>query len=336
MLRRGEFLSQAVQNLINNPYCISPNWQFVSHACATISTTIATAYDTLGPVGLAHSLNEPECVGLFTNAELLPTVLKVLSNTPTVKFVIYDGKPSVSVLDNIRGVREDMKILSLTELREVGKTQSTDILHSRRPTTDMMACIMYTSGSTGAPKGVCITHSNLVASVASVATVYGHHLPAGDRYLAYLPLAHVLEYIVELCALFMGVTSGYARPKTLTDASVRHCQGDLTAFKPNIMFGVPTVWETIRKGILLKLNSGGAVKHAAFKLAMALKKYQLPVLSSIADTVVLSKVRAATGGNLRFAMNGGAAISSDTQEFLSLAVMPMMQGTCVLRSLFCT
>ncbi|KAF7307833.1 Long-chain-fatty-acid-CoA ligase [Mycena kentingensis (nom. inval.)] len=100
----------------------SLNWQLMSHACGSIGTTIATAYDTLGPEGLTHSLNEPDCAGLFTNAELLPTLLKVLPNTPTVKFIVFDGEPSDKTLASIAESRPDIRILSITELRTKGAT----------------------------------------------------------------------------------------------------------------------------------------------------------------------------------------------------------------------
>lgn len=130
--------------------------------------------------------------------------------------------------------------------------------------------------------------------------------------------------------------SGYGRVKTLTDASVRNCQGDLSAFKPSIMVGVPAVWETIRKGIIGKINSSGAVKKSVFNGAMAVKKAGVPGLSQIADSAVLSNVRAATGGRLRLALSGGASLSRETQEFLSIALVTMLQGTVhffVLRTL---
>ncbi|KAH9483478.1 Long-chain-fatty-acid--CoA ligase 2 [Psilocybe cubensis] len=307
----------------------SVNWQLVSHACAAISTAIATAYDTLGVDGLTHSLNEPDCVAIFTNADLLPTLARVIPNTPKLEVVLYDGTASVAVLAQLQTARPDIKLMHLDELRDLGHStdqQLITVLEERKPSPSTLACIMYTSGSTGPPKGVCITHANLVASISSVTIVFGPHVPAGDIYLAYLPLAHVLEYIVELCAMFVGVTSGYARPKTLTDAGVKGCRGDLIALKPQIMFGVPSVWETIRKGVIGKLNDGGALKKALFYGALNSRRRGTPVLSGLGERIVLSKVREATGGKLKFAMNGGAAISKETQEFLSVAIMPMMQG----------
>ncbi|KAF8828882.1 hypothetical protein HHX47_DHR3000962 [Lentinula edodes] len=186
----------------------SVNWQLMANACGSISTTIATAYDTLGESGLTHSLNEPESVGLFTNAELLPTLYKVLANTPSIKFVVYDGEPSENLVGDINAVRESIQVFSIDEIRELGKSKPTEPLRARLPKPETMACIMYTSGSTVPPKGVCVTHANLVASIGAVYKLLGPHLTYDDTYLAYLPLAHVLEYIVELIMLFVTTPPG--------------------------------------------------------------------------------------------------------------------------------
>ncbi|KAG2145667.1 hypothetical protein BD769DRAFT_1625292 [Suillus cothurnatus] len=298
----------------------------VSALARAIGIPVATAYDTLGESGLTHSLNEPNCVGVFTNAELLATLKKVLPNTPSVRFIVYDGDAKASLLDDIRKVRENIVILSIDELRDIGAEQSKDGLKERRPSKDDVALIMYTSGTTGAPKGVVLTHGNVIASVGAVYTLLGHHLSNEDTFLAYLPLAHILEYIVELILFFVGMKTGYGRVKTLTDASVRQCKGDIVTFRPSIMVGVPAVWEQIRKGITSKVNASGSLKKTIFNGAMAAKKADVPGLSQLADAVVLNNIKQATGGRLRLALSGGAALSKETQEFLSIALVTMLQG----------
>ncbi|CAE6411279.1 unnamed protein product, partial [Rhizoctonia solani] len=311
----------------------SVNWQMMGHACAAIGTPIATAYDTLGESGLQHSLDEPECQGVFTNADLLPTLARVLPNTPTVSLVVYDGKPSDKVLDQIRGIRENLTVIHLDDVRAKGRDNPDVDTKSRLPSSEDTACIMYTSGSTGAPKGVVLSHANLIASLGAIKTLLGHHLKPDDSFLAYLPLAHILEYIVELALFFVGMTTGYGRVKTLTDASVRNCQGDIRAFRPTIMVGVPAVWETIRKGIMGKVNSSGSVRKSVFMGSVAIKKAGVPGLTQAVDSIVFNQVKQQTGGlkqqtggRLRLALSGGAALSRETQEFLSLALVTVLQG----------
>lgn len=280
----------------------------------------------MGESGLQHSLNEPGCVAIFTNADLLPVVSKVIANVPTLRVVIYDGDADAALLDKIRAAREGVRVLSIDELRVIGREKPKDILEARAPKPETTACIMYTSGTTGAPKGVVISHANLIAAVGAVYVLLGHHLKPSDAYLAYLPLAHILEFVVELALFFVGMPFGYGRVKTLTDASVRKCLGDIRAFRPTIMVGVPAVWEMIRKGIVGKLNEAGKLKKSVFNGAIAVKRAGIPGLSTVVDQTVLSAVKAATGGRLRLAMSGGAALSHETQEFLHLALVTMLQG----------
>ena len=214
----------------------------------SVGITVATAYDTLGESGLTHSLNEPDCVGVFTNVEL-PTVLRVLPDTPTIKVVIYDGKPPAGLVEKIKTAapHREVTVLSQDELRELRKGKPE--YEERRPKPEDIACIMYTSGTTGAPKGVVLSHTNLIAAVGAIQSLMGHiFAPEQDTFIAFLPLAHILEYVVELVLGYIGLQIGYGRIRTLTDASVRNCQGDLKECKPAIMIGVSQIWETIRKG----------------------------------------------------------------------------------------
>ena len=187
-------------------------------------------------------------MGIFTNAELLQVVANVAEHVPSLRLVIYDGEPKQALIDKIKAARENIQVLTIDELRKLGKETSADDLKARRPSPTDTSCIMYTSGTTGAPKGVVITHSNLVASVGAVYQLLGHHLHSDDTFIAYLPLSHILEFVVELCLFFVGMTFGYGRVKTLTDASVRNCVGDIRAFKPSIMTGVPGTSRARRHG----------------------------------------------------------------------------------------
>ena len=122
---------------------------------------IVTAYDTLGEEGLSHSINEAETSGIFTNADLLPMVKRVIGKCSTLEFVIYDGDPKGTVLQELSNAHPHIKILTLDDLKQLGKDHQID---PDPPQSQDLCCIMYTSGSTGNPKGVILTHANIVAA----------------------------------------------------------------------------------------------------------------------------------------------------------------------------
>jgi len=169
--------------------------------------------------------------------------------------------------------------------------------------------------------------------VAGVNIVVGGYLGPGDGLLTYLPLAHILEFVFENTCLYWGGTMGYGNPRTLVDTSVRNCKGDIREFKPTILVGVPAVWETVRKGVLGKVNASNPVVKNMFWAGMKAKSAALasgiPGSESVAgllDSVIFNKVKDATGGRLRICLNGGGAISTETQRFISLAITPMING----------
>ncbi|ODO08424.1 long-chain acyl-CoA synthetase [Cryptococcus wingfieldii CBS 7118] len=305
----------------------SRNWMLVAQACAFNAVPISTAYDSLGPDGLRHALNEAEVRGMFTNADLFGTLIKVIEQTKTVDLIVYDGKADEKLLEQIKGVREGLKVIHLDEVVELGKKQPVEAIRAK---SEDVYCCMYTSGSTGTPKGVLLTHLNVVSAVASVWTLLYEYLTPKDSYLAFLPLAHILEFVVENSFVFAGLPIGYGRVKTLTDASVRECKGDIAEFKPSIMVGVPAVWELIRKGILSKVDQAGGLKKSVFNFALKAKTaanaYGIPFVAGLTDAIVFDAVRAQTGGNLKIMFSGGGAVSKSTQQFLSTALVTMIQG----------
>jgi long-chain acyl-CoA synthetase len=161
--------------------------------------------------------------------------------------------------------------------------------------------------------------------------------------LAYLPLAHIFEMVLENLVLFIGGTLGYGNPRTLSDVSMKNCAGDMREFRPTALVGVPQVWETVKKGVMAKLDTSSPLLKNLFWGAYNYKSFmsrnKLP-LASLFDGIVFSKVRELTGGRLRFTMNGASGIADNTKQFLSLVLAPMLVGyglteTCANGALGC-
>lgn len=133
----------------------------------------------------------------------------------------------------------------------------------------------------------------------------------------------------EHAAIHWGAVLGYGNPKTLSDASVRNCNGDIREFKPSILIGVPAVWETVKKGIITKVNAGSPIVRGLFWGALALKEKLmasgLPG-SGILDAIVFKKIKEATGGRMRLCLSAGGPVSKRTQNFISMAICPMVIG----------
>ncbi|KAF8185682.1 hypothetical protein BJ912DRAFT_1060510 [Pholiota molesta] len=280
----------------------SPNWQIISHACALISTTTATAYDTLGESGLVHSLREPSCVAIFTNAACSPCS-QGSPSTPSVNLSSTMARhplPSLSKYTPCALHQNPIRAIHITTSAPSAATSQRAL--SRPPAQPRHPCLHHVHLRLHRrAQGRLPTHGNLVAAVAAVQVVFGPHLPAGYRFLAYLPLAHVLEYVVELCALFCAEVQG--RPARVP---------------PNVMFGVPAVYETLRKAVLGKVNASGYLVKTAFGVSLKLKKYvgaYVPGVNWVIDNTVLKSVKDALGGEIAWAANGGAAISIETLEF---------------------
>lgn len=335
----------------------SPHWMRSFLAAQSQGIPVVTAYDSLGEDGLVHSLVQTGSSAIFTDNELLVKLINPLKKAADVKFIIHcedldpkdkrgDGilyKNAKKSIDEILKVRPDIKFYSVNEVIQLGKDNDETIdFHPPKPAD--LCCIMYTSGSTGPPKGVVLSHENVVAGIGGVSTnVPNTVVGVNDRIISFLPLAHIFELVFELLIFYWGGVAGYANVKTLTDASCKNCEGDMKTFKPTIMVGVAAVWEAVKKGIISQIEKQPSTTQkifwTAYNAKLNAKRFHIPFIPSLVDNLIFKKIKAATGGNLRIMLNGGSPISGETQRFISNTIGPMLIGygltetvanTCVL------
>lgn len=135
----------------------------MSHGAASQSITIVTAYDTLGEEGLKHSLVQTSSTAIFLDPVLIKPLSNILKDIPSIKHIIYNTDDEVKQedLDKLKNDFSHINVLSIEELRKQGEENLVDPVP---PKPEDLCCIMYTSGSTGPPKGVSLTQANVIAA----------------------------------------------------------------------------------------------------------------------------------------------------------------------------
>ncbi|KAM8854501.1 long-chain-fatty-acid--CoA ligase 3a isoform 1-T2 [Synchiropus picturatus] len=294
-------------------------WFISAQACFMYNFPLVTFYATLGGTAISLGLRETEVTHIITSRVLLETQLKeILIEVPRLRHIIVVDDTPTSWPGYPRGIT----IHNMAAVQELGARPENASRERMQPSPSDIAVIMYTSGSTGNPKGVMISHSNLVAGITGMADRIPN-LCEDDTYISYLPMAHVLGLSADLVAAAYGCRIGYASPLTLTDQSPKikkGSKGDTTVLKPTLMAAVPEIMDRIYKNVMTKVREMNVFQRTLFilaynyKLEQMIKGHNTP----LCDKLIFRKIRGLVGGKVRILLSGGAPLSATTQRFMNV------------------
>jgi len=292
-----------------------PEWTIADYALQLVRAVSVPLFAATSTAQAEYMLNETECVIFLVGEQAQYDVAtQLIKKVPTLrKIVAFDD--SVKLDDNVNSVH-------LTEFLQSGQNETFNeqlkVLSSEANEQDLCS-IIYTSGTSGEPKGVMLS----VANFRHCVRIHDLRINISDQdvSLCFLPLSHIFERGWTFIVLSKGMTSYYLRnPKEVVDA--------VQVVKPTLMCSVPRFFEKTYEGVNSKIARSSKLKQALFKwsINMGGKRFdcicnnkpiplKLKMAYAIADKIVLSKGRAVLGGNFRFMVCGGAALSIDIIHF---------------------
>ncbi|CAJ0575910.1 unnamed protein product, partial [Mesorhabditis spiculigera] len=303
-------------------------WMTTALACFKMNFPVATVYATLGEDAVCYALNQVQAKTIFTTESLLPIVTKAIKDGAELKNIVYyeSNDPNEK---NGKKKNGDAEVISFSDLLNKGDNNFTPGKENK-PTLDDVAMIMYTSGTTGNPKGVMLAHRNIVAATAGQG--FDIDVDPKDTYIGYLPLAHILEVCAECVCIIKGTKIGYSSAQTLFDRAPKipkgH-KGDTSELKPTLMACVPAVMDRIYKAVVDDVNSRSPLFREVFKCMYERKRsrYEEGYKTLLLNKLVFNKIGKILGGELRCVLSGGAPLSPETQRFMNICFCcPVIQG----------
>lgn len=305
----------------------SPEWTLSDAGCQFAGVVDVPIYTTLAPPSVRYILNDSGAKVLFIeNRSAYDRVAEVLPECTTVtKLIFFDAERVGELADAI----------SLSDLESEGeklRASDPDLSVKLRDAIDPqdVATLIYTSGTTGEPKGVMLTHTNIISNVIDAGEKYDFSVH--DISLSVLPLTHVFERSAMYLYIFNGMSVYYAE-------SIEKVPDNLREVRPTIFIGVPRIFEKVYAKAKLKAAQAGGVKEQIFDWAIEIAKqfatakekgerasFGLSLKHRIADRLVYKKLREFFGGRLRACITGGAALSDDIFLIFTGAGITIMQG----------
>ncbi|KAH9656446.1 AMP-binding enzyme family protein expressed [Citrus sinensis] len=310
-----------------------PEWIIAMEACNSQAITYVPLYDTLGANAVEFIINHAEVSIAFVQENKIPSSLTTTINSDflSVSCRFYLAFQAIVSFANVSSSQKKeaeelgVSCFSWEEFLQLG---TLDCELPLKKKTDI-STIMYTSGTTGEPKGVVLTNQAVVAEVLSVDQMFvvTGKCSEEDTYFSFLPLAHIYDQIIETHCIHKGCSIGFWR------GDVRYLMEDIQELKPTMFSGVPRVYDRIYTGISNKISSGGALSKKLFEFAYNYKlgnmKKGMPQnkAAPLLDSLVFSKIREAFGGRLQAMLSGAAPLPIHVEEFLRVTSgAPLTQG----------
>ena len=292
-----------------------PEWNFVDIGVLQIGAINVPIYPTISEDDYRYIFNHAEIkLCIVSDEELLRKVNAIIDDVPTLS--------KVFTFDSINGANH------WTEITKLGENGNQEKVEAIKRTIDShdMATIIYTSGTTGTPKGVMLSHWNILSNaIAST-----HRLPAhkADKSLSFLPVCHIYERMLLYLYIINGISIHYAE-------SLETIGDNLKEVKPEVFTAVPRLLEKVFDKIMDKGRALTGIKKSLFFWAVGLAEEWEPYgqkgaffefKMKIADKVIFSKWREALGGNTLAVASGSAALSPRLGRIFNAAGIPVMEG----------
>lgn len=304
----------------------SAEWIMSMEACNAHGLYCVPLYDTLGAGAVEFIICHSELSIVFVEEKKIPEVLKTFPNTTEyLKTIVSFGKVTPEQREEVE--KFGLAIYSWEEFLQLGDDKKFDLPLTKK---NDICTIMYTSGTTGDPKGVMISNESIVTLIAGVKRLLqsvNEELNEKDVFISYLPLAHIFDRVIEELFISHGASIGFWR------GDVKLLVEDIGELKPTIFCAVPRVLDRIYSGLKQKISAGGLLRNTLFNIAYKYKQYNLwkgvktLEAAPICDKIVFGKVKQGLGGNVRLILSGAAPLSTHVEAYLRVVTCAhVLQG----------
>ncbi|KAI7899938.1 uncharacterized protein BX663DRAFT_477474 [Cokeromyces recurvatus] len=299
-----------------------PEWTITDLACAAYSLYTVALYDTLGPDTVEYVINHAELETIVCSGDHIADLLKLKHMLPHLKTIISmdsidePSRPGIASKSDIIkawATEKNVQLVDFNFIEDLGKKNRRSYNY---PKSEDLACIMYTSGTTGMPKGAMLTHGNFVSALSASYQSLGGS--SEDSSISYLPLAHIFGRICDMICLCLGGRLGYF------SGDMNLIVEDIQELKPTIFATVPRLLNRVYGKIVASTINAPGTTGALARRAVATKLANLEAGKGYThpfwDRLIFNKVKKALGGQVRIIVTGSAPIGKDVMQFLRIAL----------------